>query len=91
MFELTQTLWAVALVAFPVGLFIGVGLMVWRAGGLPTTEGMEYLRTLDEVVRHDRDRTEKLERRADATDAHLRALGCDIQPVGKVVVLRGGG
>lgn len=91
MFELVQTLWAVFQVALPVALFIGAGIMVWNARGLPVNESMEYLRTLDEVVRHDRDRTDKLEQRADATDDHLRALGCDVQPVGKVVVLRKGG
>lgn len=91
MYELLQVIWAAAFVAFPVGLFFLVGLMVWKARGLPVNESMEYLRTLDEVVRHDRDRTDKLEQRADATDDHLRALGCDVQPVGRVVVLRKGG
>ncbi|NBT31683.1 MAG: hypothetical protein EBT13_07205 [Rhodobacteraceae bacterium] len=68
MFELTQTLWAVALVVFPVGLFIGVGLMVWRAGGLPVPETMQLLDTM--VMEHERtrDRVTALEQRVEALD-----------------------
>jgi uncharacterized membrane-anchored protein YhcB (DUF1043 family) len=68
MFELTQTLWSVALVAFPVGLFIGVGLMVWRAGGLPVPETMALLDTMVEKHEHTNDRVSALERRVEALD-----------------------
>lgn len=68
MFELTQTLWAVALVAFPVGLFIGVGLMVWRAGGLPVPETMQLLDTMVEKHEHTNERVSALERRVEALD-----------------------
>lgn len=68
MFELTQTLWAVALVAFPVGLFIGVGLMVWRAGGLPVPETMALLDTMVNEHERTRDRVAALEQRVKALD-----------------------
>lgn len=68
MFELTQTLWAVALVAFPVGLFIGVGIMVWRAGGLPVPETMQLLDTMVEKHEHTSERVSALERRVEALD-----------------------
>lgn len=68
MFELTQTLWAVALVAFPVGLFIGACLMVWRAGGLPVPETMALLDTMVEKHEHTNDRVSALERRVEALD-----------------------
>ena len=68
MFELTQTLWAVALVAFPVGLFIGVGLMVWRAGGLPVPETMALLNTMVTEHERTRDRVAALEQRLKAMD-----------------------
>ena len=68
MFELTQTLWAVALVAFPVGLFIGVGLMVWRAGGLPVPETMQLLDTMVNEHERTRNRVAALEQRVKALD-----------------------
>lgn len=68
MFELTQTLWAVALVAFPVGLFIGACLMVYRAGGLPVPETMALLDTMVEKHEHTNDRVSALERRVEAMD-----------------------
>lgn len=68
MFELTQTLWAVALVAFPVGLFIGACLMVWRAGGLPVPETMALLDTMVNEHERTRDRVAALERRVEALD-----------------------
>lgn len=68
MFELTQTLWAVALVAFPVGLLIGVGLMVWRAGGLPVPEAMQLLETMVTEHERTRDRVAALEQRVKVLD-----------------------
>lgn len=68
MFELTQTLWAVGLVAFPVGLFLGVGIMVWRAGGLPVPETMQLLDTMVEKHEHTNERVSALERRVGALD-----------------------
>jgi len=68
MFELTQTLWAVALVAFPTGLLIGVGIMVWRAGGLPVPETMQLLDTMVNEHERTRDRVTALERRVKALD-----------------------
>lgn len=89
MFELTQTLWAVFLVAFPVGLFIGAGIMVWRAGGLPVNESMALFRAMVDVSQEQGARIKQIEERQDATDNHLRALGRDVEPVGRVVSLRG--
>lgn len=91
MLELTQTLWAVALVAFPVGLFLGAGLMVWRAGGLPAPENMAVLESVTEVVSEHSARLQTLEKRQDASDDHLRALGRDVAPMGRVVSIRGRG
>ncbi len=68
MFELTQTLWAVALVAFPVGLFIGACLMVYRAGGLPVPETMALLDTMVKEHERTRDRVAALEQRLKAMD-----------------------
>ena len=68
MFELTQMLWAVALVAFPTGLLIGVGIMVWRAGGLPVPETMQLLDTMVTEHERTRDRVTALERRLKALD-----------------------
>jgi uncharacterized membrane-anchored protein YhcB (DUF1043 family) len=68
MFELTQTLWAVALVAFPVGLFIGACLMVYRAGGLPVPETMQLLDTMVNEHERTRDRVAALEQRVKALD-----------------------
>jgi len=68
MFELTQMLWAVALVAFPTGLLIGVGIMVWRAGGLPVPETMALLDTMVAKHEHTNDRVTALERRVKALD-----------------------
>lgn len=67
MFELTQTLWAVGLVAFPLGLLIGVVVMVWRAGGLPVPETMALFN--DMVGEHERTRG-----RLDAVEQRLEAL-----------------
>ena len=68
MFELTQTLWAVGLVAFPVGLFLGVIIMVWRAGGLPVPETMQLLDTMVEKHEHTNERVSALEQRVGALD-----------------------
>ena len=68
MFELTQTLWAVALVAFPVGLMIGVGIMVWRAGGLPVPETMALLDTMVKKHEYTNERVSALEQRVKALD-----------------------
>lgn len=68
MFELTQTLWAVALVAFPLGLLIGVSIMVWRAGGLPVPETMALLNTMVTEHERTRDRVAALEQRLKAMD-----------------------
>ena len=68
MFELTQTLWAVGLVAFPVGLFLGVIIMVWRAGGLPVPETMQLLDTMVEKHEHTNERVSALEQRVQALD-----------------------
>ena len=68
MFELTQTLWAVGLVAFPVGLLIGVGIMVWRAGGLPVPETMALLDTMVKEHEHTRTRMAALENRLHKLD-----------------------
>jgi uncharacterized membrane-anchored protein YhcB (DUF1043 family) len=68
MFNLVQTLWAVALVAFPVGLFIGAGIMVLRAGGLPVPETMQLLDTMVTEHERTRDRVTALERRVKALD-----------------------
>ena len=68
MFELTQTLWAVGLVAFPVGLFLGVIIMVWRAGGLPVPETMQLLDTMVEKHEHTNERVSALEQRVKALD-----------------------
>ena len=68
LFELTQTLWAVGLVAFPVGLFLGVVIMVLRAGGLPVPETMQLLDTMVEKHEHTNERVSALEQRVQALD-----------------------
>lgn len=88
MFEATQVLWGIFLVAFPMGLFAYACFMIWRARGLPLPEGMAVLRSVLDVAKEHGARIESLEERQDETDGHLRALGRDVSTVGRVVPLR---
>lgn len=89
MFEVVQKLWWAFLVAFPCGMFIGALAMIWRARGLPVTESMALFGTIVDVSKDQEARLTQIEDRQDATDEHLRALGRDVAPVGRVVSLRG--
>lgn len=77
MFEFTQAMWGLFLVAVPISLAVIVVRLLIQNGGLPVPETMAVLEALVKAREDDRKRLDDHERRLSALDGvvHLRKGG----------------